>query len=391
MGNQESTKTAHVKVDQTDPVTTSSADSAWHTAPVTVTLTPTDAASGVAETKYRVDAGAWQTGTSFSVTTDGDHTIQYYSADAAGNEEAAQTAHVKVDATLPEVALTTPLADTKYAQGGGVACAWTRSDATSGVASEVARIDGVVVAKGAPIDSVAEGEHTFSLTVSDVAGNARTVTVDYLVAVPDPTSLTPASLAVTVTWGADATISATLADTGSGAPIGGQQVGLESSPDQIEWTPVKTVASDPVTGVCRAVVAPRERTFYRFAYLGDAELEHAASASGAITASVRPAVGTPKGPLSVKARALFSVTGSLKPRFTSGSRTVKVQVYKRKAGKWVLVRTSSAVNSDSGSYSKYTLKLRLSVKARYRFKATTRTTAVWAAATTGFSRTLTVK
>jgi hypothetical protein len=251
----------------------------------------------------------------------------------------------------------------------------------------VATIDGVVVGKGDPIDSVAEGTHRFSLTVTDVAGRQRTVTVDYVVAVPDPSSLTPASLAKTVTWGNSVALGATLTDAGSGAPIGGQSVRLMSSVDQTDWDLVKTVTGD-AAGVCQAVVKPTARTYYRFAYLGDAEYEHAATASGVITVSVRPALGTPKGPLSVKAGALFSVSGTLRPQFKSGTKTVKIQIYRSKAGKWVLVKTSSAVNSNNGSYSKYTLKLRLSVKAKYRFKAVTREMAAWAPATTGFSRTL---
>ena len=120
----------------TAPVTTSSADSAWHTAPVTVTLTPTDAVGEVAQTKYRVDGGTWQTGTSFSVSADGDHAIQYYSEDAAGNAESAQSAQVKIDKTAPVVTMGAPLDGGAYAKDGGVTCAWTATDATSGVASE---------------------------------------------------------------------------------------------------------------------------------------------------------------------------------------------------------------------------------------------------------------
>jgi hypothetical protein len=386
-GNVESAHNAQVKIDGTAPVTTSSADSAWHTGAVTVTLTPTDAVSGVAQSKYRVDAGAWQTGTSFTVTTDGDHTIDFYSVDAAGNQETTKSAHVKIDATQPEVTLLVPQDGAKYPQGAGVGCDWTRSDATSGVASEVAKIDGVVVAKGDPIGAVAEGAHTFSLTVTDVAGNVRTVTVDYDVVVADPATLT-ASAGATVLWGKSGAVSAVLKDAGSGAGIGGLNVRVESSTDNVAWTLVDTVTSDS-TGLCQASVAPKALTYYRFKYEGD--LDHGPCVSDAITVKVRPLVSKPKGPLKVKARAQFKVTGSLKPQFTAGAKTVKIAIYRNKGGKWRFVKSVYAVNSNSGDYTRYTLKLRLSVKGAYRFKATTRSTAAWPSSTSGFSRTTVVK
>jgi hypothetical protein len=65
-------------------------------APVlTVTLTATDALSGVATTSFRVDGGPWQTGTSVALSVPhkrvglpaGPHTLEYFSTDVAGNVE----------------------------------------------------------------------------------------------------------------------------------------------------------------------------------------------------------------------------------------------------------------------------------------------------------------
>ena len=57
----------------------------------TVTLTPSDALSGVAATYYTIDGGAQQTyGAPFSVSGAGSHAIVYWSVDAAGNAESAQ-------------------------------------------------------------------------------------------------------------------------------------------------------------------------------------------------------------------------------------------------------------------------------------------------------------
>jgi len=89
------------------------ADSAagWRTSPVTVALSPADALSGIASTQYRVDGGAFQSGTSISIpapadhSNDGAHAIQYQSTDSAGNVEPLQSATVRIDTTLPAGAL----------------------------------------------------------------------------------------------------------------------------------------------------------------------------------------------------------------------------------------------------------------------------------------------
>ena len=71
--------------------------------PVTVTLSPADALSGIASTQYRVDGGSFQSGTSISIlapadhSNDGVHTIEYRSTDNAGNAEPLQTATVRID------------------------------------------------------------------------------------------------------------------------------------------------------------------------------------------------------------------------------------------------------------------------------------------------------
>ena len=171
--------TPFTQLDTTPPVTTCSADDAWHRGQVTVTFAATDTQSGVAYTRYRVDAGTWQTGTSFPVSADGVHSVEYYSVDNAGNTEVTRAAQVKIDNTAPSVTLTRPTDGASYAQGSGATCDWSSSDALSGVAGEVATIDGIPVAKGARIDTLSPGSHAFVLTVTDVAGNKRTLSATF--------------------------------------------------------------------------------------------------------------------------------------------------------------------------------------------------------------------
>ncbi len=97
--------------DVTAPTTTvSGADSNWHQGPVTLTFSAGDntGGSGVAYTEYSLDGGTnWTRGTSATIaapadhSNDGAHTIQYRSADNAGNVEAAHSCQVNIDTLGP--------------------------------------------------------------------------------------------------------------------------------------------------------------------------------------------------------------------------------------------------------------------------------------------------
>ncbi len=99
--------TRAVRIDTAAPSTTETgADSAWHSSAVTLTFTPTDATSGVADTQYSLDGGTtWTSGTSLVFgapadhTGDGDHVVLYRSVDLAGNVEPAGSCEVRI-ATL---------------------------------------------------------------------------------------------------------------------------------------------------------------------------------------------------------------------------------------------------------------------------------------------------
>jgi len=74
----------------------------WYTSPVDVTLSATDTLSGIASRWYKLDGGYWTLyTTTFTVSDDGEHTVEYYSFDSAGNQEATKTEGFKIDKTLP--------------------------------------------------------------------------------------------------------------------------------------------------------------------------------------------------------------------------------------------------------------------------------------------------
>src|SRR5207244_11312433 len=93
-GNSTTSPTVTRLVDNTKPTTSDNAPSGWQSSPVTVTLTSSDAGSGVNVTEYSVDGHPTYTaGTSVTIPApadgpnEGAHTIAYFSADHAGNIE----------------------------------------------------------------------------------------------------------------------------------------------------------------------------------------------------------------------------------------------------------------------------------------------------------------
>jgi hypothetical protein len=89
------------------PVTTSSGiDANWHNTAVTVSFNCTDmAGSGCYKTYYSIDSASFIEGTSVILSTNGQHTVAFYSVDNAGNAENTHTAGqtVNIDITPPTV------------------------------------------------------------------------------------------------------------------------------------------------------------------------------------------------------------------------------------------------------------------------------------------------
>jgi hypothetical protein len=111
LGNSEAESTLKVTVDTTAPVTKGTASSVLSKEDITVSLSATDADSGVCATFYRVlkekeTAGDYQSGTEVVIaakddgTADGNYTVQYYSVDMLGNKEAVKELKVKIDTVV---------------------------------------------------------------------------------------------------------------------------------------------------------------------------------------------------------------------------------------------------------------------------------------------------
>ncbi len=213
-GNVETPKWVTFKIDASAPTTAISlagtaGTSPWYTSSVSVTLTATDTGSGVAQTDYRVDGGAWQVYTAaFTVSGDGYHNVSYYSVNAAGDAEATSTRSIQIDATPPSASASvagTAGGDGWYVSAGTVTL--TASDATSGVVAILYSIDGGASDVYRGPFTVSDGVHTISYRALDGAGNlaaAQTLTVKVDTTPPILTSLAPSgrvtTSTVTVTW-----------------------------------------------------------------------------------------------------------------------------------------------------------------------------------------------
>lgn len=85
------------------------------------------------------------------------------------------------DTTPPAITLTTPADGATYQQGGHASASYSCTDDDSGVASCAGSVQ-----TGWPIDTTTVGDHTFTVTATDNAGNTATVTHHYTVE-PDTT------------------------------------------------------------------------------------------------------------------------------------------------------------------------------------------------------------
>jgi large repetitive protein len=172
------TSSPAAKIDKTAPATNANATSAWTNTGQTVTLTPNDALSGVKATHYTVDGGAPQSGTSVSITTEGDHTLDFWSEDNAGNVESTKTVHVKVDQSPPTIHHTqTPGANANGWNKTSVTVQFVCDDALSGIASCTA--DQVISTEGA--------NQPVTGTATDNAGNTTTDPATVSIDKTDPT------------------------------------------------------------------------------------------------------------------------------------------------------------------------------------------------------------
>jgi beta-glucanase (GH16 family) len=243
-------------VDATAPQTgddTAAIGAAWRRGPVTVGLTPTDAGSGVALTRFTIDGSlpdaTSPTGTSVTLASEGVFTIRYASVDRAGNVESVRTAAtpIRIDRTAP---VTTDDAAT-------IGTAWSKldrtvrltpTDASAGVAATYATVDGSTPTSASPSGTMValttSGAFTLRYFSVDAAGNVEptktsgtTVRIDKTPPTSATTSPVDGQSYGSSTWGSGCSSSARICGTASDLHSGlaSVRVSVQRSSDSRWW------------------------------------------------------------------------------------------------------------------------------------------------------------
>jgi len=214
-----------------------------------VTLAASDATSGLLSTQYRVDGGAWQAyANPVTVSGDGEHRVEFYSTDTAGNVEPLQAVSFRIDTTAPatEAFLSGPLG------GGGwytglVVVTLVAADASSGVDLTEFRVDGGSwQAYAEPVEVAGDGTHTVEYRSTDVAGvdeGSQSVVFD-VDATPPATVAVPVGTVGDNQWfTGPVAVALVTVDAGSGVAVA--EYRLDDSPWQAFTAPI-TVTGDGV-------------------------------------------------------------------------------------------------------------------------------------------------
>ncbi len=198
-GNLEPERSLNIAIDLTPPSVVVTPDrlpnaTGWYTAPVTLNFEVSDMPSGQATAYFRLDRGPWQQGAELVISSGGDHEIEYYAQDLAGNRSAIARKNVKLD-TLPPT--TSYRVQGDQGQNGWfvtpVTVVLLPADATSGVAGTFYRINEGSWQVGTQVQISEDGQYVLSFYSVDVAGNVEisypvTIKID-TVAPSTPTSV----------------------------------------------------------------------------------------------------------------------------------------------------------------------------------------------------------
>jgi hypothetical protein len=206
-------------------------------------------------------------------------------------------------------------------------------------------------------------------------------------AAPAPTTWTVSPESKTLTYGQCVMLNGTLMSEGaaiSGLWVDFAQATTRAGSYEILYK-ITSPAGPYATGTYSIPVMPLQTTYYRFDWPGDAT--YPAASSDVIPVQVKPSLGKPSCPATVKRNKKFTVKGSVKPG-QGVVPPVKIKSYKQKSnGAFV----SGKIYTAKVTGTQYSVSIKLSATGKYKFKATTGATAEFAVGSSAYSRILTVK
>lgn len=182
-GHSETPHSAVIKVDDRAPVVTMVMNGSlgldgWYTSAVSVNLTASDGASGVAAISFRPDRGPWVPYTgNITVSAQGNHTMEYRAVDGAGNILYSEVTSFTIDSLPPETAADATGARWDTGEYTGPAILnLTAEDGRSGIGTIMFRVDeGNWSAYSLPITVSSAGPHVIEYYSVDGAGNREAV------------------------------------------------------------------------------------------------------------------------------------------------------------------------------------------------------------------------
>ena len=393
------------------------AGSATRTAQATVPITLTGPQA--THVRWSVNGGAPSSWQPYSGTVyvnlpqgDGPKSVRFgFASDGDSIELAYATDDIVLDTTPPQVAVVSPSAGAGLSHPNPIPLTVTASDSHSDVQSVaylVRRADGRIwngstwawtniwtpLSLGPsgtwsgswtpPIELLESGQDvTFEYRATDSLGHARTATRQLTTPSerrPDVVISSPGS-GYYITSSAIRTVSGYASDALSG--VSTVDLSIKRS-DGLYWSGGSWVAGERWIPVPYTAGSPTWTTTWR----PDAALVSSGQAveirakardgfgnerqSEAVTSVRRTKASMSRPTLSSRTiyrGRTYRATGSLKPRHTAGTRPVKVYAYRYVRGKYRYYKAFSATASNVSTYTKYTAKVKLPYRGKWRLRA----------------------
>lgn len=285
--------------DADPPVTTHDAPTGWVSHDVTLTLTPYDARSGVANTYAWIDPSAPTTYTApLLLSAEGTTTISFFSVDANANRENTKTAEVHIDKTPPASSC-----DATGSYAGFAVASLDTSDSVSGLLGRQYSLDGSAwAAYTGPITITRPGAHALQYYATDVAGNIEpTQTATFEVVADDTLAPVTTFLAPSGWQTDDTTVTLSAVDVaGSGETTSGlaaTNYGINGA-GAVEYTAPFVVTAEGTTTIA----------FSSTDWAGNAEIEQTRTVSIDRTPPTIAAVAAAQSGLDVSVSIMASDT-----------------------------------------------------------------------------------
>jgi large repetitive protein len=188
-GNQNSASVS-VVVDTVAPQTVLSIEgtlgsNGWYVTPVNVTITSTDATSGVKSIMYNLDSAGWQSFTAkIPISANGVHSIQFYAEDNATNRDPVSSVDIKIDTT--QLYLVFNVQNGTIFNLRSVVISWTVYNNLSGLDHFEYSLDGgafqsLGTTSSVGLGDLSEGSHVLVVKAFDNAGDVAERSITFIV------------------------------------------------------------------------------------------------------------------------------------------------------------------------------------------------------------------